>query len=155
MNKADIWKEYVGERTTREFCERRQGRPIVAFVESQVARMPHFYGIVLRGTWRNTFARQPQYRREDVAAGLIGHLEACREEWENYAPEPPPQEVPAAREEAAAEVSAPPVEAGPPVEVGPPIENAPPVENAPPESGEGAPVESAPGTEPGPPPVSA
>lgn len=92
MNNEQFWKKYVGDLSAAEFCARRRGQPIVEFVMNYVDRLPHFYGIVLRTTWRETFATQPQWRRDDVSAGLIGHLEAHREEWENavYAPEPEP-----------------------------------------------------------------
>lgn len=92
MDNEQFWKTYVGDVSTVEFCARRRGRPIVEFVDNYVARLPHFYGIVLRGTWRETFATLPHWRRDDVSAGLIGYLEARRDEWENavYAPEPEP-----------------------------------------------------------------
>lgn len=117
MDNEQFWQTYVGDVSTVEFCRRRKGRPIVEFVDNYVARLPHFYGIVLRGTWRETFAALPHLRRDDVSAGLIGYLEARRDEWENavYAPEPEPEPPPPQHvqptEEATAEAAAAPAPA--------------------------------------------
>ncbi|HNR33333.1 MAG TPA: peptidylprolyl isomerase, partial [Candidatus Hydrogenedentes bacterium] len=90
MTPEAFWKAYVGDRSPREFLERRQGRSLRDFVDSYLSQVPHLYGIVQRGTWRETFAAVPQWRRDEVAVGLLSFLEAHREEWEGMETAPPP-----------------------------------------------------------------
>ncbi len=111
MTPEAFWKAYVGDRSPREFLERRQGRSLRDFVDSYLSQVPHLYGIVQRGTWRETFAAVPQWRRDEVAVGLLSFLEAHREEWEGMETAPPPpvaEEAPAAPQPEVAQVGTPP-----------------------------------------------
>jgi len=111
MTPEAFWKAYVGDRSPREFLERRQGRSLRDFVDSYLSQVPHLYGIVQRGTWRETFAAVPQWRRDEVAVGLLSFLEAHREEWEGMETAPPPpvaEEAPAAPQPEVAQVETPP-----------------------------------------------
>lgn len=92
MEAETFWKAYVGERTPREFLERRQGRSLRDFVDSYISQIPHFYGIVQRGTWRETLAAAPHWRKEEVAVGLLTYLEMHREDWEHLETAPPAAE---------------------------------------------------------------
>jgi len=104
MSPAEFWTEYVGSVSPREFLAqartRRLGTP-EELVRDYVARLPAVYGLVLRGTWRNTFSTYP-YSREQVEGALVEYLEETRPDWEPAwteaataaAPEPPVEEMP-------------------------------------------------------------
>ncbi|MBP8131240.1 MAG: hypothetical protein KA184_16800 [Candidatus Hydrogenedentes bacterium] len=113
MEADAFWKAYVGERAPGDFLERRQGRSLRDFVDSYISQVPHFYGIVQRGTWRETFAATPHWRRDEVAVGLLTYLELHREEWEHL--ESAPQRASAPDETAAAPPAAPAQEAPAPL----------------------------------------
>lgn len=102
MNTEDlIWQTYWGNRSVREFLERRQAGSVLDHVERFVAQIPHFHGIMLRSNWRETFGAVPHWRREDVISGFMAYLEARYDEW----PPDPPASKP--EPEAAAETPPP------------------------------------------------
>lgn len=84
LTPADFWKEYVGAIQPREFLARarakRPGTP-EELVQQHAARLPAVFGLVLRGSWRNTFSAYP-YTREQVEGALLEYLEETRCDWE-------------------------------------------------------------------------
>ena len=83
MEIQDFWNTYSGGLAPAELVWRfGQGDP-VAGVQAYIQACPAMYGILCKGTWKETFAVHDQFNRERVAAALLTYLEVTRDEWEN------------------------------------------------------------------------
>lgn len=94
MNAQEYWDTYLGAMTPAEFMSAFDDPEPEHCVKVYVRQRPAFFGIVRRGSWRETFRAERQHNRAEVAAGLAAWLEETRGEWEEAAA--------AAREERAA-----------------------------------------------------
>jgi hypothetical protein len=81
MELEAYWQGYVGGQTPRQFLEHWHDCSLNDYVGAYVSQLPHLFGVVLRAKWKDTFGGAEQPRRSDVTAGLLGYLEAHRDEW--------------------------------------------------------------------------
>ncbi|MBI2433084.1 MAG: hypothetical protein HYV26_09460 [Candidatus Hydrogenedentes bacterium] len=96
MTPEQCWYEYVGNELPETFLRRIGGRDPGACVRLFMGRLPHVYGLSLRGTWRRTFAAGEQQPKTLVGNYLVAYLEETREQWEPVVqdlPELPPAPV--------------------------------------------------------------
>jgi hypothetical protein len=83
MEIQDFWNTYSGGLAPAELVWRFGKGDPVAGVKAYIQARPAMYGILCKGTWKETFSVHEQFNRERVAAALLTHLEMTRDEWEN------------------------------------------------------------------------
>jgi hypothetical protein len=114
MNTNEMWQAYLGDTTPVSIFERYQTHDAWEAAQRAADDLPDVFGILRRGTWKDSFQQGEQYNRETVAVALWQHLEETREDWEPSLPElkapaPAPEPEPAPREDPEPEVSTEPV----------------------------------------------
>ncbi len=82
MNMEHCWPEIMGAMTPLEFMYRHKTQSPEVAVRDFMNGYPRLYGIVLQGTWKNTFQSDVQYNRDEIAWALMVHLEDHRAEWD-------------------------------------------------------------------------
>ena len=85
MKAQEFWDIYLGAMTPAEFMAAFDDPEPEHCVAVYVRQRPAFFGIVRRGSWRETFRAERQFNRTEVAAGLTAWLEETREQWEEPA----------------------------------------------------------------------
>jgi len=82
MDTKEIWACYVPDATPGELMCRFELRNSARCVDRYLEQLGSFYGVVRRGSWRDTFAAARQLTRETVRTALVAHLEETRPEWD-------------------------------------------------------------------------
>ncbi len=77
-----FWNTYAGGMSPAELVWQFGRGDMEAGVRAYITKYPSFYGIMRRGSWRETFADTTQYTRQDVFSALTTYLELHRDEWE-------------------------------------------------------------------------
>lgn len=83
MTTKEFWQEYVGEQSPEDFMLAFRSHDTRGCVAAYLAERPHFFGIVRRLTWRETFSAEVQHTREMVSGSLVTYLEETRSDWES------------------------------------------------------------------------
>ncbi len=73
----------VGDRSPRDFLEKWHDCTLADYVAAYLSQLPHVHGIVLCNTWKQTFAAQEQFHRDEVRCRLLRYLDERRAEWED------------------------------------------------------------------------
>jgi hypothetical protein len=77
----EIWTQYTGGETPREFIVRLSASSADAAVDAFLDSLPDVYGIVRLQNWKQSFENPWQLRRNQVREGLLTHLERHHESW--------------------------------------------------------------------------
>lgn len=77
----DFWKEYVGNLTPSAFLKIAGVYSPYRAVEKHLRKLSTVYGIVRRGTWKETFSQPIQFTFEEVYWGIIAYLKQTESEW--------------------------------------------------------------------------
>ncbi|MFM1921274.1 MAG: hypothetical protein RLZZ303_2908 [Candidatus Hydrogenedentota bacterium] len=87
----DIWNDFTGGESPRDFVVRMGGESVEACVDMHLGGIPDAMGIMRNGNWGKSFRQPWQLRRDEVRHGLLAYLEQHREVWavpeEEYTPE--------------------------------------------------------------------
>ena len=81
MTPRDFWNIYAGGFKPLDFMRLFKSQDPAACARAYVTERPSLFGIVRRGTWRDTFAAERQHTRLEVHAGLVAYLEESEAEW--------------------------------------------------------------------------
>lgn len=81
MEPQEFWNTYVQKIQPADFVWRYGKGDIQAAVEEYLRQRPSLFGIVRRGTWRETFRAAEQFSRQFVYTGLRAFLEETEDDW--------------------------------------------------------------------------
>ncbi len=82
MKPKDFWDAFVPDQSPGEFMCQFLSRNPQRCAERYVARLPGVYGVVCKGSWRETFDEREHPTRAEIAAALTTYLDENRAEWE-------------------------------------------------------------------------
>ncbi len=77
----DVWHDFAGEESPRDFVVRLSGETVEVCVEAHLNALPSVFGIMRNGDWGSSFRQPWQLRRDEVRHGLLAYLEANRDVW--------------------------------------------------------------------------
>lgn len=81
MKPSEFWDVYAGGFTPLTFMRLFHCENPAACAAAYVSERPALYGIVRRGSWRETFAASVQHTRLEVSTALAAYLEETQGEW--------------------------------------------------------------------------
>lgn len=81
MEPLHFWNTYVQDVAPADFVWRYGKGDIQVAVEQYLQQRPSVFGIVRKGTWKDTFGAECQLNKQSVYTGLSAYLYETEEEW--------------------------------------------------------------------------